>query len=85
MGKLITFLGGVATGLAIGMLFAPLRGRETREQVDHSVRELAQGLKEATGEQLERFRNLKDRLAYAISRVKDREEIEKMVDEHAWI
>lgn len=86
MDKLITFLGGFTTGLVISVLFAPLRGRDTRVRVDHSVRQLAQGAKEVTEKQVERLKGWKGRVAYAVdAKLKGRVEIEKITDEHIWI
>lgn len=84
--KLITFFGGFVTGVVISVLFTPLRGKDTRERVDHSLRGFAQGLKGETGKQIMRFKRWKGEVLYAVdAKLKGRVEIEKIRDEHIWI
>ena len=83
---MITFLGGFATGLVIGILFTPTRGKDTRVIVDHSVRKFAHEFKEKASEQVTHLKSIKNRLIYsAKSKLIGSAEIEKMVDVHAWI
>lgn len=86
MRKLITFFGGFATGLIVGVLFTPARGRDTRGIVDHSVRKFTHEFKEKAEEQVMHLKSAKDRFVYSVkSMLKGQAEIEKMVDVHAWI
>lgn len=86
MRKLIIFLGGVATGLIIGVLFTPARGKDTRTLVDHSVRKFAHEVKEKAEEQVTHLKSVRDRFIYSVkSKLTGQTEIEKMVDVHAWI
>ena len=82
----MTFLGGFAAGVIIGVLFTPAKGEDTRELVDHSMRKLAHEFKEKADEQVTHLKSIGDRFIYAIkSKIIGQKEIEEMVDVHAWI
>lgn len=62
---LFAFLGGIAAGAAIGLLFAPEKGTETRKKLTGSARRLGSSL-------LETAESGFDRIVSAGSQVKDR-------------
>ncbi len=45
MKNLLTFLGGIAVGVAIGMLIAPEEGKVTRERLKFKAKENLEDLK----------------------------------------
>ncbi len=44
MKKFLYFLGGIAIGLAIGILIAPNDGKQTREKLIRELRDILEGL-----------------------------------------
>lgn len=86
MGKLIIFLGGFTTGLVIGVLFIPTRGKDTRVMINHSVQKFAHEFKEKANRQMTHLKSIKNRVIYSVkSKFVGPTEIEKMADVHAWI
>jgi gas vesicle protein len=62
--KIGTFLGGVAIGSLVGILFAPASGRETRGK----IKEGYQNLEDKTKEKMD---ELKETTKHQIERIKD--------------
>jgi gas vesicle protein len=62
---LLALLGGAAAGLAIGILFAPAKGSETREK-------LMDGFDGLSGDLKNRASDLKDKVTENVNKVKDR-------------
>lgn len=78
-------LAGLAAGAALGILFAPERGSETRDKINDSLKDLGDAIKDRSSEQLHNMGDLADKL---ISTVKSRlnksaREIEDAIEEHA--
>lgn len=59
---LIGLLAGLAAGAALGLLFAPEAGSETRERLGQSFRDLSDTIKERAAEELDNLSGLKDKV-----------------------
>lgn len=85
-GKVVAaLLAGLAAGAALGILFAPEKGSDTRDKLSDSLKDLGDAIKERTAEQVEQFNDLKERLVATLkSKVKGTEgDIEEALEEHA--
>lgn len=85
-GKVVAaLLAGLAAGAALGVLFAPEKGSDTRDKLSDSLKDLGDAIKERTAEQVEQFNDLKERLVSTIkSKVnKGEAEVEEALEEHA--
>ena len=54
----VAFLTGIAVGSALGILFAPHKGSETRKTIDSSARKLADTIREKAGEGIDAISDL---------------------------
>ncbi len=59
---LIGLLAGLAAGAALGLLFAPEVGSETRERLGQSFKDLSDTLKEKAAEELDNLSSLKEKV-----------------------
>ena len=59
---LIGLLAGLAAGTALGLLFAPEAGSETRERLGQSFKDLSETIKDKATEKLDDLGNLKDKV-----------------------
>jgi len=85
-GKVVAaLLAGLAAGAALGILFAPEKGSDTRDKLSDSLKDLGDAIKERTAEQMEQFNELKERVVSTLkSKVKSGEaDIEEALEEHA--
>ena len=63
---LIGLLAGLAAGAALGLLFAPESGSETRERLGQSFKDLSDTLKEKAAEELDNLSSLKDKVVDSV-------------------
>jgi gas vesicle protein len=80
----VALLAGLAAGAALGILFAPERGTETRDKLSDSLKNLGDTIKETASNELDRILSLKDTVVENIkSKVKSAEEEYQDDLEHA--
>jgi gas vesicle protein len=63
---LIGLLAGLAAGAALGLLFAPEAGTETRERLGQSIKDLGDTIKEKAADELGSLNELKDKVVNAV-------------------
>ena len=81
---LIGLLAGLAAGSALGLLFAPDRGSETRDKLTQSLKDLADTIKEKATDEINNLAALKDKVVGSVKSKVDQTEEELADDaEHA--
>jgi gas vesicle protein len=63
---LIGLLAGLAAGTALGLLFAPEAGTETRERLGQSIKDFGDTIQEKATDQLGNLNGLKDKVVNAV-------------------
>jgi len=58
----IALLAGLAAGAALGMLFAPEKGSETRDKLSESLKNLGDSIKETAANEIDNLVGLKDKV-----------------------
>lgn len=84
-GKILAaLLAGMAAGAAIGILFAPEKGTDTRDKLNESLKDLGEAIKERSSEQVEQIKELSDKVSATLkSKLKSGElGVEDSLDEH---
>ena len=71
----IALLAGLAAGAALGLLFAPEKGSETRDKLSQSLKDLGDSIKDKAADEINNLTSLKDKVVDSIkSKLRDVEE-----------
>jgi gas vesicle protein len=80
---LIGLLAGLAAGAALGLLFAPEKGTDTRDRLSQSIKDLSDSIKDKAADEINNLANLKDKVVSSV-KGKANQELEYTDDtEHA--
>lgn len=81
---IVALLAGIAAGAALGILFAPERGTETRDKLSESLKNLGDTIKETAAAEIDNLVGLKDKVVENIkSKVRGTEQEYQDDLEHA--
>ncbi|GAB1464096.1 YtxH domain-containing protein [Pedobacter sp.] len=71
----VALLAGLAAGAALGILFAPDKGTETRDKLGQSLKDFGDSIKERAADEINNLSGLKDKVVNSIkSKLRDVEE-----------
>jgi len=81
---IVALLAGLAAGAALGILFAPEKGTETRDKLSESLKKLGDSIKETAANEIDNLVGLKDKVVDNIkSKIKSVDEEYQDDLEHA--
>ena len=63
---LVGLLAGLAAGAALGLLFAPEKGTETRDRLSQSLKDLGDSIKDKAADEINALANLKDKVVSSV-------------------
>lgn len=81
----LALLAGLAAGTALGILFAPDKGTETRDKLNESLADLGDAIRERVEEQFDQLNDFKEKVVATLkTKINKGEEIfEDEITEHA--
>jgi len=80
----VALLAGLAAGAALGILFAPDKGSDTRDKLSESLKNLGESIKETAANEIDNLVGLKDKVVDNIkTRIRGEEEEYQDDLEHA--
>lgn len=81
---LVGLLAGLAAGAALGLLFAPDKGSETRDKLSQSLKDLGDSIKDKAADEINNLASLRDKVVDSVKN-KLRQTEEEFADdvEHA--
>ncbi len=62
----VALLAGLAAGAALGILFAPDSGEETRDKLSESLKKLGDSIKETAATEIDNLVGLKDKVVNSV-------------------
>ncbi|SOD19795.1 YtxH domain-containing protein [Pedobacter xixiisoli] len=71
----VALLAGLAAGAALGILFAPDKGTDTRDKLGQSLKDFGDSIKERAADEINNLTSLKDKVVNSIKgKLRDVEE-----------